>query len=484
MAGRIPPHSIDAEQSILGALLFDPNALDQVGDLITADDFFKPAHNKIFSAVKHLHAHGKLVDIITVSNHLTIAKQMEAIGGTEYLVELLNRTVSTVNISKYAEIVREKTLLRRLIQTGSSIIERALDQQFESVSAFMDQVEGEIFNLNDSKTTSGLTTADEIVKASLTKIEALVQKGESVTGIATGFTELDKMMAGMQPSEFIVIAARPSMGKTAFSLNIAQHIALREKKTVAYFSVEMSKESMMMRIMASEARISLSDIKTGRIPEAGFSKLISVAGSISEASLYIDDTSQITPFEIRARCRRLKARHSLDMVIIDYLQLMKMEDAESREREVAEISGALKALAKELQIPIVALAQLNRGVEGRTEKRPMLSDLRESGSIEQDADVIMMLYREGYYDREDPDKLEQAEVIIAKQRNGPTGTVKLRWEPRFGRFRDADNEGPPPLPPLPPSPNGPPFRNNQKAPQANGSPPGGKMRNFAPGANA
>ncbi|MNS95609.1 Replicative DNA helicase [compost metagenome] len=281
---------------------------------------------------------------------------------------------------------------------------------------------------------------------------------------------LDKMTAGLHPGEMTVVAARPSMGKTAFSLNIAQHIALRMKKTVAYFSLEMTKESMMMRMLAAESKVSMGDIRNGRIQDSAWPKLINAASSLSEASIYIDDTPGVSPFEIRSRARRLKAEHGLDVIMIDYLQLMSMKQRfDSREREVAEISKSLKAIAKELQIPVIALAQLNRGVEGRSDRRPMTSDLRESGSIEQDADVIMMLYRDDYYDKEDQDKQGHAEVIIGKQRNGATGTVKLRFDAQYNRFRDAEagESAPHAMPP----------------PQAPPPMPGGRPKNFAPGAN-
>ncbi|MGE3759827.1 MAG: replicative DNA helicase, partial [Pseudobdellovibrionaceae bacterium] len=307
----------------------------------------------------------------------------------------------------------------------------------------------------------------EIVKSRLEKIEELFQRKSDITGIATGFTELDKMTAGLHPGELIIVAARPSMGKTAFALNMAQHMALRQKKTVAFFSLEMGNDSLMMRVLASEAKISMGDIKTGKIPEASWPKLINAAGLLSESHMYIDETSGVSPHEIRARCRRLKAKHGLDLIMIDYLQLMQMKmKVESREREVAEISKTLKAISKELQVPVVALAQLNRGVESRSDRRPMLSDLRESGSIEQDADVIMMLFREDYYDKENPDAHGNAEVIIAKQRNGPTGTVKLKFEARYSRFKDAEPEAQSVMPP---------------PPQAINHPNSGKPKNFAPG---
>lgn len=467
MATKVPPHNIEAEQSILGGLMLESEAMDQVGDVVTPDDFYKPSHQKIYSVIRDLHSRNQPVDVITVTNSLSAKSELELIGGTEYLALLLDRTISAANIATHAEIVREKSLLRKLISASSGLIERAYNQDFVDVPSFIDQAETEMFKIGENKTKQGLVGSMEIVKASVQKIEELYKRKADVTGVGTGFTDLDKMTSGMHPGELTIIAARPSMGKTAFSLNVAQHMALRLKKTVAYFSLEMGKESMMMRLLSAESRVSMSDIRNGKIQDSDWRKLISAAGALSEAGMYIDDTPGLSPFEIRARARRLKAEHGLDIIMIDYLQLMDLKQkVESRERAVSEISKALKVIAKELEIPVIALAQLNRGVEGRSDRRPMLSDLRESGSIEQDADVIMMLYRDDYYDKDDPEKQGHAEVIIGKQRNGPTGTVKLRFDAKYNRFRDVDGEVvhhmPPPQAP-PPMP--------------------GKPRNFAPGAN-
>ncbi|MNJ91033.1 Replicative DNA helicase [compost metagenome] len=470
MSARIPPQNLEAEQSILGGLMLDREALDQVGDVIQSSDFYKPAHQKIYDAIKELHGKSQPIDIITVTNVLQARNEMDVVGGPEYLIGLLDKTISAANISTHAKIVREKALLRRLIQTNSGLIEKAYDQEFVDVESFIDMAESEIFKLSENRSQSGLVGSMEIVKASVQKIEELYKRKAEITGLATGFTQMDKMTAGLHPGEMTVIAARPSMGKTAFSLNIAQHISLRLKKTVAYFSLEMTKESMMMRMLAAESKVNMGDIRNGRIQDSAWPKLINAASALSEASIFIDDTPGISPFEIRSRARRLKAEHGLDCIMIDYLQLMSMKQRfDSREREVAEISKSLKAIAKELQVPVIALAQLNRGVEGRSDRRPMTSDLRESGSIEQDADVIMMLYRDDYYDKEDPDKQGHAEVIIGKQRNGATGTVKLRFDAQYNRFRDAESssESVSPLPP----------------PQAPPPMPGGRPKNFAPGAN-
>lgn len=447
MATRLPPQNLEAELSVLGGLMLEKEAYDQIADLIEPEDFYSPAHQKIFSAIRDLQSKNKPVDLVTVTDCLQSRQEFDSIGGFVYLASILEKTVSSAHIVSYAQIIKEKSLLRKLIHTTTDIIERAYTSE-QDVDVLLDQAEAEIFKVGEKKSTQGLVNSMEIVRESVKKIEALYQKGEDLTGVGTGFTELDRMTAGLHGGELVIVAARPSMGKTAFSLNLASHAAVREKKHVAYFSLEMSREAVMMRLLASEARVSMSEVRTGKVLDSSWPKLIAAASTLSESPLFIDDTSAISPFEIRARCRRLKARHELDLVIIDYLQLMDLKlRVESRERAVSEISKNLKMIAKELNIPVIALAQLNRGVEGRSDRRPMLSDLRESGSIEQDADVIMMLYRDDYYDKDDPEKQGQAEIIIGKQRNGPTGTVKLKFEAKFNRFKDADTEIRSPLPP-------------------------------------
>ncbi|HVK60864.1 MAG TPA: replicative DNA helicase [Bdellovibrionales bacterium] len=451
---RIPPHNLDAEMSILGGLMVDAYAFDIVSSIITEDDFYKIAHRKIYNTITELYTKSQPIDIITVSNALTDKRELEAIGGAAYLAEVMNSTPSAANIESYAKIVHEKALLRKLIQMSGEMVEKAYGESYESVEAFLDEVEGQIFNITEKKKTQGLVGAAELIKDSMHRLTELFERKADFTGISSGFKAMDKMTSGFQPGEMTIIAARPSMGKTAFSLNVAQHVILREKKSLAYFSVEMGKEQLMTRMLASEARVNLSDLRVGNLSDNAWPRLIDKASKMAEARLFIDDTSGISPFEIRAKCRRLQAQHGLDMIMIDYLQLMDLKQkVESRERAVSEISKTLKAIAKELKVPVVALAQLNRGVEGRSDRRPMLSDLRESGSIEQDADVIMMLYREDYYDRENSDVKGRSEVIIGKQRNGPTGTVHLKWESSIGRFSDLDGGGGEhPLPPPPAQP--------------------------------
>lgn len=467
MAANLPPQNLEAEQSILGGLMLDSAALDQVEDLIEADDFYRPAHQKIFETIKALHHKNEKADLLTVSNALESRQEIESVGGAGYLASLLEKTLSSAHIQSYAKIVKEKSLLRRLIQTSSGLIEKAYSGDYQDIESFVDMAEAEIFKVAENKSTQGLVGSWSIVESAIKRVEELYKRKEDITGLASGFAGLDKLTAGMHPGELTIIAARPSMGKTAFSLNIASHVSLRLKKTVAYFSLEMGKESVMTRMLAGEAKVSMGELRSGRIQDSNWPRLIASAGALSEAPLFIDDTAGISPFEIRARCRRLKAQHGLDLVMIDYLQLMSMKQKiESREREVAEISKSLKAIAKELQIPVIALAQLNRAVDSRSDRRPMLSDLRESGSIEQDADVVMMLYREDYYEKDDPEKLGHAEVIIGKQRNGPTDTVKLRFDAKYNRFRDVEQDSGHSIPP----PQAPP-------------PIPGKPRNFAPGAS-
>jgi replicative DNA helicase len=447
--------------------MLDQEAWDEVSEILVEDDFYKPSHKKVFAAVRELHRREMPADLLTVSNYLMERGELESIGGPAVLAEMSEQTPSTANIASYAKIVQEKSLLRRVIQSSQEFVDKAYSQEFENMDSFLDSLEAKVFQLAESKTTVGLTDASELVKLSLEKIESLYASQMMVTGVPSGFSELDDLTAGFHPGELIILAARPSMGKTALSLNIALHAALKEKKKVAYFSVEMGKESVMVRMLASSSKIRLSDLRIGKIDDRAWPRLINTAASLSETGLFIDDSSGISPFEIRAKARRMKAKYGLDMIMIDYLQLMSMKNRmESREREVSEISKLLKSVAKELQVPVIALAQLNRGVEGRSDRRPMLSDLRESGSIEQDADVIMMIYREDYYDRDNPEIKGVAEVIIAKQRNGPTDTVKLRWIPDYGIFENLVRG---PEAPMPESPSPTPIRKN------------GRPLNLAPG---
>lgn len=430
-----PPHNTEAEMSVLGGLMLDPKAMDDIEGFLTAEDFYMPAHIKIFETIQQLYKNRQPFDIVMVSNHLSDRGEFESVGGANVLTELYENTFSTANIQSYAQVVKDKSQLRKVITTLNNLSTEAYEPtKHESVVDFMRYVESSVYALADEKNVSGLLPATDVIKSSMERLEKLSTQQTEVTGIPTGFVDLDKMTAGFQPQELLILAARPSMGKTALSLNIAVNSALRAGKKVAYFSLEMSKEQLMLRILASEAQVDLSKLRVGKIPDKGWSQLISTAAAISESELYIDDTSGISPFEILAKSRRLKNQKGLDLIIVDYLQLMDLKQkVESRERAVSEISKTLKKIAKELKVSILALAQLNRSVEARSDRRPILSDLRESGSLEQDADVIMMIYREDYYQPQSEDR-GVAEIIMAKQRNGPVGTVKLAWKPQSGIF--------------------------------------------------
>jgi replicative DNA helicase len=441
--GKVPPQNIEAEKWVIGALMLDSQCWDVVSSILTESDFYARSHQIIFRCIKELQQKGKPVDLLTVTDYLTTKGEILSVGGTDYIAEIVSQSASAVNVEVYAKIVKEKSLLRSAIRIATEIADTAYQGAYETIDLFLDQSEEKFFKLSEARNADGLVPSMNIVHQAMKKIESLYQQGAEITGLSSGLPSVDKMTSGFQPGEFIIIAARPSMGKTAFSLNIAESMVIRQKKIVAYFSLEMSKESLVTRLLASMSKINMVSLRSGRLDEYSWPRMIEAASILSEAKLFIDETSGISPIEIRSRCRRLKAQYGLDCIIIDYLQLMKLkEKAESREREVSEISRTLKAIAKEFQVPVMALAQLNRGVEGRAEKRPMLSDLRESGSIEQDADLIMMLYRDDYYDKDDPEKQGRAEVIIAKQRNGPTGTVKLAFDAQIGRFREIETSAP------------------------------------------
>ncbi len=445
---KIPPHSLEAEQAVLGGLMLEPEAWDEIADHISDSDFFKPAHKKIFSTLRELTKRGQSTDLIVVSNQLKTTNEINSIGGIQYLTEIIDNTPSITHIREYANIVKEKSLVRLMIKSAMDIAETGYSGSFEDVETYFEKAESDVFRLSNLKTPdSNLMASSELVKLSLKRLEELYANQNSVTGVPTGFVELDEMLSGLHPGELSILAARPSMGKTALSLNIACHAAFVEKKSVAYFSVEMPKEILMMRIIGIESGVSLSSIRTGQLDDKTWPKIINAAAKVADSNFYIDDTTGISPFEIRSKARKLKSKGGLDLIVIDYLQLMGMRQKfDSREREVAEISKGLKALAKELKIPVMALAQLNRGVEGRQNKEPMLSDLRESGSIEQDADVIMMIYREDYYEKDNP--TGAAKIIVGKQRNGPTGDIPLKWDPSTGRFLNNSAQHLGPAPPI------------------------------------
>ncbi len=433
MEGKRFPHHLDAEMSVLGSLLTgDAKVWDEIYEHLTAEDFYKPAHSYIFSAAQKLEAKGEPIDSLTVSDELEKTGHLEKAGGTAYLGELMGYMPSQVGISSCARIIREKSLLRSVIRQSQKFIEQARTQEFENIDVFLDQIEAEVFKISQEQTEKNLIPINTLVTKGLEHLEGLHEKGLNITGLSTSFEELDNITSGFQPGDFVIIAARPSMGKTALSLNISLQSVLKGKK-VAFFSIEMAKEQLLIRLFSLLTQIPLSSLKIGKINK-DWDFLMEGASRLSETQFFIDDSSHVSPFDIRSRARKMKAQHGLDMIVVDYIQLMSMKkQTDSREREVSEISRLLKSIAKELRVPVVALSQLNRGVESRTNRKPLLSDLRESGSIEQDADLIIMLYRDEYYNPNSTQK-GKIELIINKQRNGPTGTVVLRWQPEYGRF--------------------------------------------------
>ena len=440
MLKSLPSH-LESERAILGILLMgEEESWDEVAQFLKEEDFFQPAHKTIFSHIKNLYKKGQNADPVTVANSLKREDKLDQVGGAAYLSDLIHQLTSTSNIKAYAEITMEKSLLRQVIKKSEDFIDKSYKEDYSKIEHFLDYLESEIFKLGDRGKASDLVGLSQLVGPGIKKLEDLFHKKISITGLPSSFPELDHLTSGFQNSELIILAARPSMGKSALSLNFALHNALQKKK-VAFFSLEMSKESILMRLLASLSRINLSQVISGQIPEKRWTDLIQSAGKLSSLPFFIDDSSPLSPYEIRSKARRLKSKEGLDLIVVDYLQLMQLpEKTENREREVSEMSRLLKSFAKELQIPIVTLSQLNRGVEGRANRRPILSDLRESGAIEQDADLIMMLYREGYYEQEDESNI--AELIINKHRNGPTGTVELKWLPDFGTFDNhVPNEG-------------------------------------------
>ena len=406
-------------------------------EILDADDFYRDAHRKIFDALINLSERDEPADLITLTNELRKIDQLDSIGGASYLASLIDSVPTAANIQYYARIVKEKAILRKLIQTSTEIITQSYEDRGD-VESFLDEAERSIFEISEKRVRPSFYPIREIVKESFATIEKLFNKKEAVTGVASGFKELDRMTAGFQPSDLIIIAGRPSMGKTAFCLDIAEYAAIGNKIPVAIFSLEMSKEQLVIRMLCSQANVEGTRLRTGYLNESDWPKLTIAAGNLSESPIYIDDTAALSVLELRAKARRLKSDYGLGMVIVDYLQLMKgRARVESRQQEISEISRSLKALAKELNIPVIAVSQLSRKTEERTGNRPQLSDLRESGAIEQDADLILFIYRDEVYNR-DPDNPNRgkAEVIIGKQRNGPIGKIDLAFLDKFTTFKD------------------------------------------------
>ncbi len=438
MMDRVPPHNHEAEQSVIGAIFLEPQALITASEILIPEDFYRTAHQKIFQTMLTLSDQGKAIDVVTIAEELSAKKEIEDVGGLAYISELANAVPTAANIVHYAKIVEEKALLRRLIRVATKIVEDGYAGDDE-VEVLLSEAEKSVLEVSKRKNAGDFKHVKDVLVETFDNIEQLVNRDGDITGIATGFTDLDRMTAGFQRNDLIIVAARPSVGKTAFALNVAQSIAVKERENVAIFSLEMGAEQLVMRMLCAEGNIDAQILRTGQLQDADWEKLMMAMGSLSNAGIFIDDTPGVRINEVRAKCRRLKQEHGLGMILIDYLQLIQGSGrpGENRQQEVSEISRSLKGLARELQVPVIALSQLSRGVEQRQDKRPMMSDLRESGSIEQDADIVAFLYRDDYYDKESESK-NMIEIIIAKQRNGPTGTVTLAFRKEYNKFLNVD----------------------------------------------
>ena len=437
---RILPHSVEAEQSVIGSMLMGREAIMTASEMLTSDDFYQRQYGIIFDAILELSNEGKAVDVVTLQNRLREKDVPPEISEMEFMRDPLNTVPTSANIKHYAGIVSEKAILRRLIRLTEEI-ENECYLNREPVEEILDTTEKKMFQLLQQRDSGDMVPIRQVVMDTLENIEKASRTKGNVTGLPTGFTDLDYKTSGFQNSDLILVAARPSMGKTAFVLNIAQYMAFKKDLSVAIFSLEMSKQQLMNRLLSMESRVNSQSMRTGNLKDEDWSKLIESAGVIGDSNLIIDDTPGITVRELRSKCRRYKLEHGLDIIMIDYLQLMSGggRGSDSRQQEISEISRSLKALARELNVPVVALSQLSRAVESRTDHRPMLSDLRESGAIEQDADVVMFIYRDDYY-KKDSDMKGIAEIIIAKQRNGPIGTVNLVWLPDYTKFMNLEQE--------------------------------------------
>ena len=442
MEERVPPQNIEAEQSVLGAMLIDKEAIAKTTEILTGDDFYREAHRVIFNAMLELYNKNEAVDLITVTDVLRRDNKLEDIGGIAYITSLANVVLTAANVKYHADIVAEKSVLRQLVKVSTEIAAMGYEANDE-VGVLLDTAESRILEISNRKKRTDFTPISAVHMDSVQNIEKLLNNKGGLTGIPTGFNDLDKLTSGLHPSDFIILAARPSMGKTALALNIVQNVALRAHKrvggdprSVAFFSLEMSKEQLVNRMLCAEANIDSQRLRIGEMGDKDWDSLWAACDTMSKAKIYIDDTAGITVMEMRSRARRLKAEHGLDLIVVDYLQLMqgsgKRNTSGDRQQEVSEISRSLKALARELDVPVLALSQLSRGVEARQVKRPMLSDLRESGSLEQDADIVAFLYREDYYNPETENK--HTELIIAKHRNGPVDTVNLFFHKQFTKF--------------------------------------------------
>ena len=435
---KLPPQHIEAEQSVLGGILIENYAINKVMETLKPDDFYRDSHRKIYKALIDLSERDEPADSITLTNELKNSGHLDSVGGASYVASLIDLVPTAANIEYYAKIVKEKAILRKLIQTSTEIITQSYEDRGD-VEGFLDEAERAIFDISENRVRPSFYPIRDVVKDSFKILERLYEKKELVTGVPSGFKDLDRMTAGFQPSDLIIVAGRPSMGKTSFCLNLAQYAAIEKKTPIAIFSLEMSKEQLGIRMLCSEAHVEGTKLRSGFLSESDWPRLTIAAGNLSDAPIYIDDTAALTILELRAKARRLKTEHGgLGLVIVDYLQLMKGRmRVESRQQEISEISRSLKALAKELNIPVIAVSQLSRKTEERTGNRPQLSDLRESGAIEQDADLILFIYRDEVYNRsEDNPNRGKAEIIIGKQRNGPIGKIELAFLDKFTTFKE------------------------------------------------
>lgn len=439
---KVPPQNIEAEQSVIGAILIENSALYKAIEILHVNDFYKEAHRKIFLTMLELSEKNEAIDLVTLAEYLRKKNALDSIGGATYLSLLSNAIPTAANIRYHSKIVHEKALLRNLINTATEIVTRGYEDS-RDVEELIDYAENAIFSISEKKIRPSFIAIKDIIKDSFETIERLSEKKELVTGIATGFHDLDILTSGFQPSDLVIVAGRPSMGKTALSLCVAQHVGIEKQKPVAIFSFEMAREQIVLRMLCSEARVDSHKLRSGFLGKSDWPRLTTAAGRLSDALIFIDDSPGTSVLEMKAKARRLKAEHGLSLVIVDYMQLMsgrgerRRGGADTREQEISEISRSLKALAKELSVPVVALSQLNRAVESRHDKRPLLADLRESGAIEQDADVILFIYREEVYKQTEENK-GVAEIIIGKQRNGPVGTIKLAFIDKYTRFENLE----------------------------------------------
>ncbi len=436
---KVPPHSVEAERSVIGSMLLDKDAITTASEIVMGEDFYQHQYEVLYQAMTELYNEGKPVDLITLQNRLREKELPPELSSIEFIRDIITSVPTSANVKYYANIVREKAVLRRLIKVTEGITNQCYLNK-DKLENILQDTEKQVFDIIQNRSSGDFVSIKDIVISSLESIEAAAKNKGSVTGVATGFYDLDYKTAGFQPSDLILIAARPSMGKTAFVLNIAEHVALKSNITTAIFSLEMSKDQLVKRIISMNSKVDSQAIRSGELIDEDWVKIAESARSIGNSNLIIDDTPGISISELRSKCRKYKLEHNLGMVIIDYLQLMSGgKKAESRQQEISEISRSLKALAREINAPVVALSQLSRAVEQRPDKRPMLSDLRESGAIEQDADVVMFIYRDDYYNH-DSEEAGVSEIIIGKQRNGPTGTIKLAWQSQFTKFANLERK--------------------------------------------